>query len=532
MPTVSMTLPDVDQAVSRPIILDVVHQVEAITKIRQDTEIFFPGDIQAMQQTGSTIDSSDRGPRLGNERRLYVEVEELVNPDYLQTTAADPFEGMAVFRDEKLMIAMAPQYSMTDVTINFKFRTQSKTEAQRWYNDIRLRVSQMRDINIHTLTYHYLLPNPYIDLLTEIYQKREATAGYGQRFEEYITSYATDRLTVIGDLVNKDTRLAISEKQTGVIGMFGFDAIPDKPERDDSLGVWTISFSYKFSYEKPISCAIRYPLFVHNQMLSEKYVAFIDEAPDMDKIKKYYSNSIKSITKFSGEKQLEQHISIRPYYRLPEYDDFTLPMRPRGVATVFTAICELAPDLKSLFGLDEIDPLVFDSSIMKFILESEYPYMGQLYKSIFNVGLFKTDKVSFNNAISVSNKGYLSSNDALNLRDINRVHFGLVTDLSLLDPKALDRLRKYPDAFVKIISSINEQLRDHPGVQDLGNKTVLTNSDIQEIYTHITGEPYNKGESPTHGMTPAQAADYKNNRVQVNTVMLSSIIACRYASDS
>lgn len=527
MPVISMTLPEVDQAVARPITLDVIHQVEEITKIRQDTEIFFPGDIQAMHQSGSTIDSADRGPRLGNDRRLYVEVEESINQDYLQNTATSPFEAMPVFRDEKLDIVMSPEYSVTDVTINFKFRTQSKTEAQRWYNDMRLRVSQMRDINIHTLTYHFLLPAPYIELLYEIYQKREAVAGYGQRFEEYVTSYATDRLTVMGDLVNKDTRLAISERQTEVLGKFGFDSTPDKPERDDSLGVWTISFPYTFTYEKPIACAAKYPPFIHNQMLDKRFVTFVDDALDMDRVKKYYSSSIRRITGFSAEKQVEQHMSIRPYHRLPSYDDYIMPMRPRGVSAIFTVLCELSSDLKSLFGLDEIDPLYIDRDIMKFILESEYPYMGRLYTSIFHVGLFRNDHISFADAVSVSNKGYLTSSTPLSLREANRVHFGMVTDLTLLDPKALERLKDYPAAFVKIISSINEVLRDNPGVKDLGNKSTLTNHDIQEVYKYITGEPYKKGESMTNGMTPAQAADYRSTKVQVNTVMLNSVLAYR-----
>lgn len=526
MPIVSMTLPDVDQAVSRPIILDVVHQVEALTKIRQDTEIFFPGDIQAMHQSGTTIDDLDRGPKLGNDRRLYIEVEENVNMDGLQNTATYPFEGMPVFRDENLGIVMSPMYSMTDITINFKFRAGSKTEAQRWYNDIRLRVSQMRDINQHVLRYHYLLPIPYLDLLYEIYTKREAVAGYGQRFEEYITSYASDRLTVIGDLVNKDTRLAISETQRKVTGMFGFDAIPEKPERDDALGTWTISFPYKFSYEKPIACAMRYPIFVHNQMLDAKFSTFMNDAPNDDNVNKYYSDTMRSISSFSAEKQLEQHMNIKPHYSLPEYDDFILTDRPRGVSTIFTALCELAlPDRKSLFGLDEIDPLVIDPAIMKFIKESEAPYMGQLYRSIFHVGLYKTDKVAFYEAVSVDKNGYMSATKDLNERDINRVHFGMVSDLTLLDPKALERLKNYPDVFVKIISSINEVLRDNPGVQDLGKKNQLTDHDIREIYVYITGEPYKKGSSATQGMTPAQAEDYKRNKIQVNLAMLTNVIA-------
>jgi hypothetical protein len=51
-------------------------------------------------------------------------------------------------------------------------------------------------------------------------------------------------------------------------GWFDFQAVPEVGGKEDEADTWTIGFDYHFHYEKPIECAMYYPLMVHNPMRS------------------------------------------------------------------------------------------------------------------------------------------------------------------------------------------------------------------------------------------------------------------------
>ena len=61
-----------------------------------------------------------------------------------------------IFKDTKLGVYLTPVYSKTNVTINFKYRTPSKTEAMRWRDDMRNKLSQMRDMKVDVVADYYL----------------------------------------------------------------------------------------------------------------------------------------------------------------------------------------------------------------------------------------------------------------------------------------------------------------------------------------------------------------------------------------
>jgi hypothetical protein len=253
MPNVSVTVPEIDQSVSRPVIFAIIEEVKNTTKIPDELSIFYPGDIQKLSNPGSMVgDRSERFARFASERRIMVEVEEDYDKEAVGTTVVSKEGNLPVFDDPKLGIIIRPIYTTSQVTINFVYRATSKNEVLRWRDDVRMNISRLRLIYLHSLTYHYPLPGEYLEVLKDVHDKREAVKGYGQTFEEYVTSMATNRMTLIGDLTNNTNRLVISETQSRVQGIFDFDTVPEKPQRDDESGYWTISFAYKFSYERPI----------------------------------------------------------------------------------------------------------------------------------------------------------------------------------------------------------------------------------------------------------------------------------------
>jgi hypothetical protein len=496
MPNISLTLPGISQSVTRPVIFDIINQLNEITKTNKDTKIFFPGDIAKMRTPGTSIDDQTERFAVFNTNYItFIEVEEDYDHDTLGSTAVSRKEHIPTFIDRRLGMYVTPVYATSNVVINFKYRCPNKTEALRWRDDIRMRVSQLRDVSLHNLTYHYLLSPEVLDIIQEVYIRREAVASYNETLEEYILSHSTDRLTVIGDLVAKSPKLAISETQCRIVGTYGWDAIPDKPDREDS-GVFTISFSYKFSYEKPIACNFRYPVMVHNQLMPKQYTYFSDKAYDLYRLDKSFTLSLGALNKFETDTVMDNAIQPDALIRLPSFDDFKIQIVPPGTGTVFIALSEVDIDNKmDLLNLNDLGNLIMDPDILEFIVQSEYPYICNLYSSIINLSLYRNEYLTSSKSIKMNQACNVSAVLSLDLRNQHRVRFSLITDLSLLNAAALERLKKFPKAFIKIIGAINELLRNHPDFVNLGSKSCITINDFSPIYAILTGQYYDNGKS-------------------------------------
>lgn len=555
MPNISITLPETSQSISRPIVLDIIGQLQDITKVNPSTKIFFAGDIRKMQTPGTSIDSTDERFALFNTNNIiFIEVQEDYDINTVGSTAVTRPEQLPVFYDPALDIQVTPVYTTTNTVISFRYRCVSKTEALRWRDDIRLRASQMRDVNVHNLTYHYALPLDVLVLLKLIHQTKELVEPYNETYEDFIRRNSTDRLTVMGDLVNQEVRLAISETQCRVVGLYEWDVLPEKPEREDS-GVWTVSFSYKFSFEKPIACHMRYPVMVHNNLLPSYYTLFTNGEKDLYHTPKHYPLSLGALAGFESDTVMDHRRSHEPVIRLPRFDDFDIKQVPTGTGTAIIALCQVDTDKRQLLNLKELGDIALDEDILNFIQTVEYPYITQLYKSIIHVSLYRNNHLTHTDTIDCDSELMIHAVGDLDLRNVHRLRIALVTDLTLLPWDALSRLRKYPKVLVKIIAAMNELLRNHPDFVNLGHKSRITELEFSALYHLLTGLSSDNGRGTSRGnfygeglgvngwpgngynshnktlfkdLDPRLVAQYRNNRINVNTVMPTGIIAVQH----
>ena len=558
MPNVYVTFPEIAQSVSRPIIYDIISQVEDIVKINKSTKVYFPGDNQRMSQPGSSIDHApfadpDRDPLFENDNYLFIEVEEDFETESLSATNTTGACHNAIFADNAIGVYLAPMYATSMVTIHFKYRTKSKTEALRWRDDIRMRVSQMRDVNLHDISYHYPLPGSLVRLLRHIHTAREAKHGYGEDFADYIKQYSVNRLTMVGDLANKEAKFAISETQMRIVGLYGFDGIPEKPELEQDIGTYTIAFDYKFTYERPLACQAKYPVMVHNQLLPQELIQFVNKSYDLDNVPKTYSPVLKGLSHFEAERQLSQRIDMRHDIVIPEYDDFVCRVFYSGTSPVMTVLCELdEQDMVSLFNLRELGDYALDENVLDFISNGEYNYLTDPYKSVINVSVYDFDNIVHHTKFTVDSDLNVKFVSPANPRGCYRVRISLMTNFNLLPPKVLERMTAYPKAFVKLITAVDETLLNHPGFWDLGKRSSLPAQLLKQIQLYLTGDvdalatdPYSKGiykgtgvgvstlpigfsqKLPQIGYVPIYGRElkaYQRKRMKINRVSVKQIV--------
>lgn len=548
MPNVSVTLPEISQSVTRPVILGIIKQVQEITRIDDTSIIMFPGDSGKMQTPGSSIDGEINRDALFNTKKYtHIEVQEEYDLGDITTTAVNRYEQPAVFSDKEIEVYMYPVYAHSNVLINFKYSCSSKTEALRWRDDIRVRMSQMRDINLHDLNYHYLIPAEYLGLFREIHKNRQEILNNSETILEYITSRSNPRLVNLGNMDGSDIRLGIKERQIRIVGMYDFDGLPEKAERDDANGMWTISFGYRFSYDKPIACTIRYPIMVYNKLLPKIYVDFVGNAYSLDNENSVYSASRNALSLFESDTMLRQARDSETLIRLPHYDDFVINNVPYGTGSVILALSEVDKDDKrSLLNLSELGDIVLDNDILDFIRDVEYSYVTRLYQSLIHLSLYRNGHLAREDSLECDNALNVSATTDLNLATKHRVRLSLLCDITLVKNPAIDRLRQYPKAFVKIIGSIYEVIANNPDFQNLSNADSISNKAFRDIYALISGYAYDGRRNAgvfTGGnrandwpyfpnpnkffkdIDPNVLADYRANRTGRNLVQITGVVA-------
>lgn len=550
MPRVSTTLSDTEQTVTRPIVYSVIGQIMDITKIRSDAIIMFTGDSNVYSSAGSTIDSDKNKEALFSASNiLHVDVTYDQNDEDINTMDAYGMYTYPIFNDRKLDVTISPIYNKIDVTISFSYRTTSKTEAIRWRNDIRMRLTQMREVNLHSIDYSYSIPLPYLVLLKEIHTLRENIAGYNETFTEYIKLHGSDAITLMSDISGNDISLTLAETQSRIVGIYDVDPIPEKPEKNSDESIWTVSFNYKFTYDKPIAASMKYPITVHNQPLPLKYVDFDEDSINLNRKNLVKDHRLNDIGYFEYDEIYNRHIPDKYYLRLPEFDDYILDQLVKGSATVFVALSGMDKDSNNIIlNLNELGDVIIDKEILKFIVESEYKYIHKPWHSILNISIYRDNGLLEYESVKCDKDLNLILRTKPDLRKQYRVRFSIICDINMLSDEAIRRLRDYPKAFVKIIGSINELLATHPDFNSLGDRNYITELEFSPLYRLLTGNMNNQsgglggnnyygcglGASNLPGIynllkdfDPRLVADYMRNTITTRTVMVSNIMALR-----
>ena len=486
MPVHLLSLPDVEQSVSRPVIYAIIDQIFDITKMSKETRINYAGKNGTLGTPGTTLDEQSKEAIFANDRYTFVDVDETYQPGALQETHLFSHEHRAIFIDAETEVTLRPIYLTSDVVIQIRYHANSETEARRWYADMALKASMGRDCNLHTVSYKYSIPFPFVGLLEDIWKLREATAPYGESFKEYITNHASPRLTLFANRAGEKAMLGVSETQTRIIGLFDIQGIPELPVRESSTGSWEITFSYKFSYQRPDAVMVEYPIAVHNSFIPRGYLDESVKEDDPSKRETYNSKSYEALSAFECDKTMVQTRPSLPYFRIPAFDDFTIPCPLQGMATIFTALCFLDDGRQDLLNLAELGDIVIDSDILAFI-KAEAPYITDEYKSLFHVEVYRNNANLPKETFTVDSNLNIKFTAPMDPRFKYRVRLACVVRINMLQWSSIERLGNYPKAAVKLLSSMNELLRLNPDFVYLGDLPHLEEWHLTYLYWVLTG---------------------------------------------
>lgn len=454
-----LDLLDVDQNITRPVVMDVGRQIIEMMGLPKDLEISYIGQGEARHQFGSTIGNNEPEVKVGNTSMLTIEAEASFDETNFSATAGHNPEHEPVFTDSSVGVVVKPIYQGCSVTLNFQYETPSRNEAIRWRNDASYKVSQLRNVILQNVTYCYILPSSMWVAVKHIHELREKQAGYGETFPQYVEKHLSPLATKIADSTGTFTQIGIRETQMEVQGFFNFTAQPEKQEKDSDKGSWVVRFSYEFSFQSPTGLSLQMPVLVHNQPVAEKFIPIVENKHI--EFAKRASLSKGGFMYFSADSEMQRSKPVLQRFNWPPYDGWTPDKLPGNTAIIasFLIGADKTTAGQKLLNLRELGQYVIQSEILDWIAGVEYAYLHVPSASPLQIALYRNEYLTGYQSISVNQNLDVILNQPLDLRKRYRVVLLQSKQLNC-DPSGIKRLASYPVAMRTILKSIRATTSD------------------------------------------------------------------------
>lgn len=476
MPRAVMTNPVTYENFTRPVALTFIREVARVLRLPGDINVTFAGSAEQTANTGSTLTPEQFDSVFAHNLNITAEVQERAVEDRELTLHAHESEHYPIFLDTKLGVRVEPIYSHSEMMISFKVRFGNRVDAQKFRDDILLRIPMIRQENNHVIDYHYSMANPIMHLLRDIHTLREKVAPYGEDFSQWMNAHIDDRATILTNVAGKRTLLAIPETQTRIWGTFSdITAMAAGAEKDGESGKWTLSFDYRVQYDKPIACRAEWPLVVHNQFINEPWF----DSPEASghqtnhwankQIRPSYS---RQAFDFVANHELDLCAEKFKPTIIPVMDDWSTGHKLPDLHPIVQILVGVNAEQPTyVMDLKDLDTHQWDEDVLTF-MRAEAPWMTAYGQSLFHVALYRGKLPQQLDTLTVTSELGLVSANPLDLRDVHHVRVSMLSDLFFLRDDARRRLLEAGEVGKKLLMQLQFMLRGEAFVPRVANGMV------------------------------------------------------------
>lgn len=502
MPVVSIPLEENNRSILSNAYFKIIEDIIDTIKIPKSSVIVVHKDIEVAltdNKTNVTNIQSNNLPSTYSKRHVLASITEEYNEDELTTTAVHSQYTYPIFQDHDINVYIYPIYIKSDISIEFSFMSPSKSEANRIRDDIRIRLSQTRNINIHDIEYNILIPTVVEDFISDIHTLKSRLVP--QPLEDYFREHSTKRINLLTDMANKEnTKIAVNEKQIRIVGLFDFNSMPEKIDIDNENNNYKISFTYKLSMDVPRAIAMKYPVMVCNRPLPSKYLQFIEDNKTLSKEESnrdsnYTNFGLYNLSIFEAHRQLENRVDIKLPLNVPLFDEFNIRQGHKGYCILASFLTDVnEDDKKTLFNLKNIEPFYIHNDILQFILNGERLHVVNPYMSFLYFGLYQDDIHFDNNILDIDENLNVVSKIPLSLFKPIRVTISFILDITVLDQRAIERLLNNKDILNIFIS---EYIKVYNNFKTELSGNILPYNTFYRTFIYIINYLINKDDKTT-----------------------------------
>ena len=437
MPNIKIPLPETQDSVTRPLALGLSRKLMKQLGIGDDVNIDYPGPEDSVPQQNSTVGEGPNKNYLGTSENMEMIVKEDYIRDRILEASVLRRDNAPYFADKDLFVYLRPIYAPTEVTLTFRYRTQDEVKARRWRDDIRGRAGLLRSEMVYKVDFHHPVPKEFLVILHEIYRLREAQAGYGDTYQDWLRACFDPRVTALSNQTGSQLLTVIPETAVQILGSFNFVGVMEEPEYNKDNGTWMSSFDYTFVYDKPVEGSMTYPLMIHNQLLSEKYrpsegdYNLADEAIVPHHVGRVFNQ-------FTDTYKTDSQRGRTP--RVPVFDTWWPELDDAKVTPMFIGLVGISEDDKrTLLDLKDLGDYDLSEEAIQWLLR-EYAYAAKERRSLINVALFVNDARNPVECELTEDLVFVAKED-LDLRQVYHVRVGYLNDLTVLQDEDGERIR-------------------------------------------------------------------------------------------
>lgn len=341
------------------------------------------------------------------------------------------------------------------VKMEISYTCGSKTEAFRVRDDIRVKLSQCRNILHHQVEYNILLPEPVESFIADVYDLKSRL--FPQSLEEYFLSNATKRIHSITDMANKEnSKIAVHERQVRIVGTFDFTEVPEI-EQNNETNTYKLSFPYTFTIDVPSGMCMKYPAMICNRLMKNEYLSFVQDRKLAMRAEKERersgTNSIMSLSHFESHRQVSMRIDDALPLNIPLFDEFYERVSHSGYAIIASFLTDVdETDCMGLLNLRELGEFCLDENLLNYIAGEGRRWLVQPQTSPFFLALCQDGRHFNNNILEVDENLNVRSKVKLSLLRPVRVTLSVCIDPTVLLDKAVDRLNENKDVCLTYVA--------------------------------------------------------------------------------
>lgn len=461
MPQVHRVVPDLYEAITRPIQMAVIKQIIAATSMPEDTFIEFSGQRDGVPTYRSVMGQNEKGmdpAKFSFFGKVQVTAEDTVEENNVLNRSYNYNDNKTIFLDEENKIAVCPIYVLHDCCLTFKYRTRDKGDATRWREDMRRRMKEKFVDESFVASYEYGFDNVLVRFLDIFHQMKEKVDPDNETFPQWLYRCFKQKPTILTDRAGKSAMVAMKETQYNILGHFDFTTVPPD-EAVNEGAAYEISFDYKFQYDAPSMLALHYPLVIHNQLVPKNY------RPDRivyDPFAFGNGQGSQSTTRYHEilSKQCGQYrYNVRGGVVYPFFDDFwpELEIEHQSPFAQFLTAVNIE-DKRAILDLKALGKYTLDPELLDYI-KSCGNMVFKRNQRAFTITLYQDSIPVDHNCLELTEDLKIRSTFDLNLRKIYHVRITVATQFFVLPKAAQLELRRRPSFVFKLLDMLDPNIR-------------------------------------------------------------------------
>lgn len=471
MRSINLAIPNIYESVERKLFMRVIKDLVGEGLLPKYKRLRIWDHLEASKTPGTSANKRRTSTRLWtrNELQIRVDIDKSPGPSNIKAVKTFDEPVRPCFYDENLGITFRPQYYEEVVEMTIRVRGASKSNLQLWANQIELMKQRGIDRQTHDHQFSFGLNNDSYNLIQIFHTLRERNFAHGENFATYLHNYSSNNLTEVNSAGHK--RLEFAEKVLGIEGYFG-----DTPKiARVSTGLYEGTFSYTFTYFKPLGIVHTYPIMIHQQLVPEFLI---------DRNEEDYHNVYVESPLIRGF--MDKGLYSPGVIRVPYMDHYPITTFPTSFSPLVTFLIFLKGEKDEvLFNLREVEDVEFDEELLDSIAEFYYnkltiPFRGPLCLTLHRDNhLLEFDYLKVNSNLDVI------LTDNIDPRGVYRISLSITTAPHKVVGSSYDILQDRPRLRSALAAAMNS-VRGLYGNNHMVNQYTIPNDLTNSYYyTHV-----------------------------------------------